>query len=106
MQIQHFDGPPLWKSSAIHCDIDVQCWPDPRRAGAPNGWPTWWAMHGGDDIEFLRQCDVCLGFYNKVAHLETVTDLLVEERNISFACAMTGNGKNMHTANPCSLHQR
>ena len=96
------DATPSWKSSATRCDITVQCWFDPGWAGAPNGWPTWWAMHWGDDIAFLRQCDLCLGWNDQVAHVEKVTNLLVERKNISFECAITGDGKNMHAGNPCN----
>ena len=38
------DATPLSKSSAMGCDISVHCWLEVRDAGAPNLWPTWWAM--------------------------------------------------------------
>ena len=51
------DATPLWKASATRCDISVHCWQQPSDAGAPNLWPIWWAMWGGDDTHFMLAMD-------------------------------------------------
>ena len=51
------DATPLWKASATQCDISVHCWQKPSDAGAPNLWPIWWAMWGGDDTHFMLAMD-------------------------------------------------
>ena len=94
------DATPLWKSSATRCDSNVHCWLEVRDAGAPNLWPTWWAMGGGDDAAYLLAMDATHGLNEQVADLEANEDVVWQGNVLGFVCIITGDGKNPLAGNP------
>ena len=94
------DATPLWKSSATRCDTSVHCWLEVGDAGAPNLWPTWWAMWGGDDAAYLMAMDATHGLNEQVADLEANEDVVWQGNVLGFSCIITGDGKNLLAGNP------
>ena len=96
------DATPLWKASATRCDISVHCWQQPSDAGAPNLWPIWWAMGGGDDTHFMLAMDKAHDLNGQVQDLCHNCDIVWEGKTLGFKCVITGDGNNMHAGNPSS----
>ena len=96
------DATPLWKPSATRCDISVHCWQQPSDAGAPNLWPNWWAMWGGDDTQFMLAMETAHDLNGQVQDLCHNCDIVWEGKTLGFKCVITGDGKNMHAGNPSS----
>ena len=93
------DATPLWKSSATRCDTSVHCWLEVGDAGAPNLWPTWRAMWGGDDAAYLLAMDATHGLNEQVADLEANEDVVWQGNVLGFSCIITGDGKNLLAGN-------
>ena len=87
------DASPLWKASATRCDICVHCWQQPSDAGAPNLWPIWWAMWGGDDTQFMLAMDKAHDLNGQVQDLCHNCDIVWEGKTLGFKCVITGMGK-------------
>ena len=77
------------------CDI-----PSSSVSSAPNLWPTWWAMWGGDDAAYLLAMDATHGLNEQVADLEANEDVVWQGNVLGFSCIITGDGKNLLAGNP------
>ena len=94
------DATPLWRTSATKCDIHVTVWSEGvAAAGDVRRWATWWALDGPDDTHSRWAIDTKAKLNQDVLDVLSTVDVWHLGNRIPSVCALTGDGKAMHSAN-------